>query len=192
MIKKLVVKPDKTFYQLLVGVQEGYCLTTETLYLFEDNETETEAVKKMDVGADVTVEAHSSDDKYYTVTKITELIHFYCPKCCIITKLDVHPDDCKGCVRPKQERLVSKWELTQKRELPKKDEEQLPAYKLYLKQDKLNLCHVAFPNRPFYDVASKAKVGDSLLIDGWRDDQRRSTIWKLTKSLKRKRVVNTD
>ena len=169
--------------------QLGYSATFHKVYAF--NEETRDKIEKIDIGSDVKVQGYVSKNNYKVMTDIQEMIHFHCPKCNITTNIDQDPQLCDGCLKPKQEKLEGKWKLNERGELPKKEEVNEPAYRLFFKQNENSLCFVTFPNNPFYKLLSKIKLEEKVVLNGWRDDRRYSTVWMVKKDLKRKRSCRT-
>ena len=181
--KFLVVKKDKSFLKFDIGVQIGYKMEVKTVYQFEWDPTEED---QLNIGSDVIASTELSDKGYHVVQNIEEKIIFYCNKCRLVTTIDqVDPSLCEGCLMPEQERLTGKWEMTKQSEFTLKRGLE-KAFKLFFVQEGKKLCLVAFPTRPFFDAMSAVTVGELVVIDGWRDDQRHSSIWQFSRSLKRK------
>jgi len=181
--KFLVMKEDKSFFKFDIGVQTGYKMEVKAVYQFEWDSAEED---KLNIGSDVIVSAEVTDKGYYVVQSIEEKIIFYCNKCRFITTIDqVDPSLCEGCLMPEQERLTGRWELTKRSEFTLRRGQE-KAFKLFFQLGEKKLCLVAFPSRPFFDVMGAVTVGEQVVIDGWRDDQRHSSIWQFSRTLKRK------
>lgn len=179
--------PKNSFYRVTLAVQEGYAVSLHKLYIFND-----EAMKKMttiNINSGVTAKGYaSSNDQYNVATAIEVTTHSLCPECGIIEEYQ-DAQGCSGCQRPKQEKIAGTWELTDRSELPKKvGVDDTPAVKLFFKQQENLLCFVTFPNSPHFEMLSKMKAGKKIELNGWRNEKRHTTLWKLNKELKRKRV----
>lgn len=193
MSKRLIIKKDRSFYRMEVGVQEGFRIKSEVLYLFSWDYEDTD---KLEPGMDVTASVEVTGKGYNSVKTIEEAVLFCCSNCGILTNGDTSSIQCVGCLLPENERLSGEWELTDIIEMLQKPNQEKP-YKLYLKQDENKLCLVAFGSKPFYNEMCGVVVGDSVIIDGWRNENRHAFIWKFAKinkskalkALKRKRLT---
>ena len=182
-------KNTKTsFFRLTVAVQEGYSVSFHKIYIFKD-----EVIQKMgkiNIGSDVTAKGYiSSNGRFKVALSIEETTHSLCPECRVIVE-DQDAQGCSGCLNPIQEKIAGVWELVDRTELAKKaGRDDTPAVKLFFKQQENMLCFVTFPNSPHFKLLSELKVEEKVILDGWRDEMRHTSVWMAKKSIKRKRAV---
>jgi len=180
--RTLKVKPSKQFYRIWLAIQQGFRFTVLEVYGFEEDDLFA-AVEKVEIGEDVRAVVYDvlkGDEKGYSiVTKIEGLVHFRCPKCAVIKTIDENPDLCSGCLNKQQEKLSGRFKVTERKEIDGQ------GIKLFFEQDKIKLCLVTYPTKPFFEVLGQMEVDQTAFICGWRDEKRHSTLWNVTKCLKR-------
>ena len=177
-----------SFYRVTLAVQEGFGVSLNKIYIFKDEAMEK--MEKIKIDSGITAKGYiSSNGQFKVALSIEETTHSLCPECSIIVDQDQDAQGCPGCINPKQEKIERIWKLTDRVELPKKvGGDDTPPVKLFFNQQENILCFVTFPNSIHFKLLSEMKVGEKIELNGWRDEERHTTLWKLKKELKRKRV----
>ena len=169
LISKEVIRPqpDRFYTKIFIAQEVGYGLDITKVIVFDA--TPSEQLENINVGAMICAKVFFSSG-CYKATSIEVIDLYHCPHC--RKPLD-NTQRCDGCDNSPQERIEGMWEV---RNIKPLSPERSDCIKLILKQNENILGYVTFPSTPFYNILANLEEGETIELQGWRDNQRHTKL----------------
>ena len=125
----------------------------------------------------VQVRLFKSKARYWNISTIKIQTLEFCSICGVgkpETFQDAQPTGlewCAGCLKPEAERLRGAFTVTGKNTAGGTG-----GVRLFCESDDVQLCVVTFPGDPFFALLTAVEEEAEIELDGWRDENRHSTI----------------